>query len=861
MKHFLLSALTVPACVTSAFAAHYDVKSEISKAPRQVLVQDLLWSSWTRGHYLACYSQRFRTQENWGGYFYGGIVGDVPAKKTLIQICSWQMSGKGAPPAAIDFVQAGKHMSWAKSTWEGSAGGIKGKWPHDELRAGTWYRTVARTWAGPGEKPDHSFIGVWMKDTGTGEWYHLGTTRYPGVIRDLGDHFGFQENFIGGNADPIASVMIRNTYSRRNGEWVADNKVQLRPQRKEREKITPMEGGTALKLETLWDDTKTAKPADVADPAFVNKNNDFIYKQPAQPNFLDACAATGVSAARAGSQLYVKWTVPVKAAPQLGWRIEVFDNAERTGAPVKTFRADEPDTREALLDIGDIATPFVRLTLSDIYDGVSRPADCSVMGVKPIRPVVSSKLSRGTGLDYVCYEAPEKTVWTALPDFEKLPPAFTGVVGEPDISPRRRRENYAFRFDGALKVSVPGIHRFTLISGGGSRLLIDGRTVIDFDGPHSINAASGAIPLTAGSHDFRLEYFQGARQQQQADDFLQLSRTGPDTAGKPVRVGGGDFEGPTGFIDSRAVTLRAPSGGALVGATSVPLEAAVAPDAAPAPIPASIRYYMTNPDFDYFAGQGARGAQYFLGETSGASGKLVAPVWGPGAKTVFARAVYADGHTVDSSPVSFTTMAGDLGPWKLTELEHHQYPVAARVDGDTVSLVGESMALLTQPVKGDCEITAHLAEITPNVPGPDGTRPEAGVWQAGVILRHNLEASPGEPLGGNTHYTSVLAKVNGDVAFCDSLMKNGAGNQPSGNQGSKNRWMRITRRGAVCTNSVSEDGQTWKVVKTVELPKLGETAHAGFFLYALPSATLSLHRAKFDHITVTTAPVSGNVAK
>lgn len=859
-----LLPLLLAGVATQAFGAHYDVKSETTKEARRTLIQDLRYPVWTNGHYLACFSQRFKTQEGWGGYFYGGIVGHPADKRTLIQICSWQMSGKAAPANGIDFIQAGKNMSWAKSTWEGSAGGIKGQWPADELRNNTWYRFVATTWPGPGEKPDHSFIGVWMKDTGTGEWYHLGTTRYPGVITDLSDHFGFQENFAGQRADAIATVDIRNTYSRRNGAWVADNKVQLRPQRAERVKITPIDGGSALKLQTSWDETRSAAAGGKGDAGFLNEKRDAVYRQPATPDFFDAVATEGLSAARLGPQLYVKWKVPAKASPQLGYKIEVFDNAGFAGTPAVVALADEPDTRDALLDIGGLKTPYVRLTITDIFANTGKPATCAAGEAAP-SPAQGNPLEGGApsahddgmkssetggtpGLRYAYYEAPMGVSWKSLPDFTKLKPVRSGVVGEPDLTPRLKRTNYAFRYEGDIVVAKKGIHQFTLTSACGAKLVVDGRPVVDFDGYHSIGKASGAVPLEAGAHRFELNYFQGERQTQQADDFLQLAWQAPGATGGPVRVPVAAFKHPEKSARP-AIVVEAPPAGALSGATEIPL--GVRRPEGVSSEPERIQYFMTNPGFDYFAGQGAKGTYYFLGETTDPSGKISVPVWGPSEKTLHARLIFKDGGTLDSAPVTFTTTPGDLGAWKLTELEHHQYPVAAKVEGDSVSLVGESMALLTRPVTGDCEITAHLADITPNVPGPDGTRPDAGVWQAGIILRHDLGASPGEPLGGNTQYTALLGKVNGDVAYCDSLMKNGAGNQPSGNQGSKNRWFRITRRGATFTNSVSPDGVTWKVVKTVELPKMGGTAHAGFFLYALPSAATTLHHARFDHILVT----------
>jgi hypothetical protein len=98
---------------------------------------------------------------------------------------------------------------------------------------------------------------------------------------------------------------------------------------------------------------------------------------------------------------------------------------------------------------------------------------------------------------------------------------------------------------------------------------------------------------------------------------------------------------------------------------------------------------------------------------------------------------------------------------------------------------------------------------------------------------------------------ALLGAVDGSIRHCDSLMKNGAGNQPSGDLGGDRRWLKLERKGSQFTESLSEDGKVWSVVKTVELPKMNASIHAGLFIYALPSAINLLHHATFDHVSLT----------
>ena len=64
-------------------------------------------------------------------------------------------------------------------------------------------------------------------------------------------------------------------------------------------------------------------------------------------------------------------------------------------------------------------------------------------------------------------------------------------------------------------------------------------------------------------------------------------------------------------------------------------------------------------------------------------------------------------------------------------------------------------------------------------------------------------------------------------------------------------WPEIVRKSADFTMSCPPDGKAWKVIKTVTLPKMPATLHAGFVIYAIPSATNRVHWARFDHISLT----------
>ncbi|MFI0238653.1 family 16 glycoside hydrolase [Streptomyces sp. NPDC016845] len=75
-------------------------------------------------------------------------------------------------------------------------------------------------------------------------------------------------------------------------------------------------------------------------------------------------------------------------------------------------------------------------------------------------------------------------------------------------------DNFTAQASGYLVVPSDGTYSFRLTSDDGSRLTIDDREVIDHDGLHGAEPKDGAVQLTAGSHPFRVDYFEAGGGQQ-----------------------------------------------------------------------------------------------------------------------------------------------------------------------------------------------------------------------------------------------------------------------------------------------------------------------------------------------------------
>lgn len=103
-----------------------------------------------------------------------------------------------------------------------------------------------------------------------------------------------------------------------------------------------------------------------------------------------------------------------------------------------------------------------------------------------------------------------KGTWDNLPDFDKLKPASTGSV--PAISAKAAgvSDNFGLVFTGYWTVTKKGKYNFKLASDDGSRLIIDGKRIINNDGVHGVVSKSGSIELDPGVHLVRIEFFEKA---------------------------------------------------------------------------------------------------------------------------------------------------------------------------------------------------------------------------------------------------------------------------------------------------------------------------------------------------------------
>ncbi len=111
----------------------------------------------------------------------------------------------------------------------------------------------------------------------------------------------------------------------------------------------------------------------------------------------------------------------------------------------------------------------------------------------------------------VAYKLYENYMQTSLPDsFRTLgKPARSGYVHEFSIDELNvaEKDHFAIEYTTEMYFDEGGVYKFGIMSDDGSKLIIDGKVVIDNDGSHSSDIKYGSVKLTKGWHKVRVEYF------------------------------------------------------------------------------------------------------------------------------------------------------------------------------------------------------------------------------------------------------------------------------------------------------------------------------------------------------------------
>ncbi len=170
-------------------------------------------------------------------------------------------------------------------------------------------------------------------------------------------------------------------------------------------------------------------------------------------------------------------------------------------------------------------------TLREPLSGATASAEATIEVVAPIRAWDPEDVS--LGLEVAYYELP---ALNALPEFGALEPYLTGVSNQVlypstggNFAGSGRADLVGAVFTGWLVVPQSDFWTLSTSSDDGSRLWLDDQLVVDNDGLHGMVTRSATLPLEAGMHEIRLEFFENG-----GGAGLLLQWSGPGVSTQPI---------------------------------------------------------------------------------------------------------------------------------------------------------------------------------------------------------------------------------------------------------------------------------------------------------------------------------------
>lgn len=154
----------------------------------------------------------------------------------------------------------------------------------------------------------------------------------------------------------------------------------------------------------------------------------------------------------------------------------------------------------------DLTVEYLEATGSELLE-VSYKSEGGVFVDMPADGVLTDTLVAPTQTGVFNYQVYDGD-FNQLPDFSALTPIDSGTSNTIGVDVTDQLDTFALVFTNKLTVFNEGTYTFQLTSDDGSRLLINGVTIVDHDGLHSASAKEGQVVLSPGVYDLRVEYFE-----------------------------------------------------------------------------------------------------------------------------------------------------------------------------------------------------------------------------------------------------------------------------------------------------------------------------------------------------------------
>ena len=829
-----LVSLALLACLPQASAEYYNFNTQSGS---DILYQEVRYPYWAQSTYNARYYNNVQDDAGHSVFFYSGTTTETSnsdgtgSTGTRSNGYIWSFWPVSNPVTAGDSVTP---LAWTPPFYDvPSVGeGASGKVQADNVRSMTsevWYPSAMRVWRPTGNPANLGMVGQWLKDGVTGQWSHIATMSVPFAATKFdGNLTGFLEDFSNGNVNPRRAD-FRNIYYR-SGTW--QPATTFKPSTRQTGEYGTsgtIENGTVGFFETCSGPTYSGynmgpNPTELT----------YTLATPPTPTF-DALVVNSLSADSTGNQVHVKWSVPATSSPQFAYKVDVFATTNTSGTPAVSVSKIDPDASECLVTTTGLATPTVRLTITDIFDQTNTPAAVTATTTA----LANATTVSGTvpGLNYKYYE----TTLTALPTFSSLSSSLLklqGSVNLPDLTVRKKHTSYACQYTGYVNVPADGVWLFSLASCDGSKLIIDGTTVINNDGVHSggseLTASTG---LKAGKHSVEVQYFKGSATAD--NDQLRLSWEGPGVS-KTLMAESCWSRTPAGT--EPIITLTSPTTGTTVAANAASLTGTFVANGNAA---SAVRFF--NKDTIYAT------------QTGTSSPITTSALLGVGANHLKARLVCTRSsltYTFDSAPVDVSVTQPDESPWTFSAIGSHQFQAAGGYAGGVWSTVGDNFNFHWQTITGDetiiCRKSGSPPTGTTNSSQFDAVAFD-GSWSGGLMFRENLSPNPGIEFG--SRYVCLYKQIDG-TTYLQSSDDVTAGGYSTGTSlgNSSYTWLKLQRAGTLFTAFISKDGVTWTAAGTRTMATaFNAKMYVGLFTLARPSTNPNPHWWKFDNVSLASA--------
>lgn len=847
MKRWIITGLGI-----AVFAAVLALPPDFARATwysenvadgADIIMMDLRWPWWPSGTYYANWNTGFNPKPN-NLTFYAGIQSwmadgpnDAPHPDAALQRAfrpgnTWSLWGYaegGIPPR---FVDVGPTLSMVNAYGGEGTSAFLAAMPWPFITNERWYTMLARVWQPPGGG-DHAFCGRWIKDHADGRWHLVGIAWLPIPATSFHGNSGFIEPLTSHRV--VRSLHRRFGYFRKNGTWQKADTIGIDKTVYVVVNVLPEDDHEYVAIEYAGrpDRLPTRLTGPILDG---DKRHEFQTRQPDLPT-LDKPVVAHAQALRTGSQVGVAWELTPTSSPALGYRIEVYENAQCAGEPIAVREEWMPSVRHALVAVR-AATPTVRLTVIDIFDQAAEPVVlCATEAGPDAAPGPVEKTSPGLAYELFHQDAKRKVSfwrdpqsdpneehhWLALAELDQGRLVRQGHARGFDRSVlEHRNTGYAVKYRGRLRSPAEGLYILHAQIDGAYRVRINDRDVLGRDGQFGASAQAALVRLSQG------------------DQTLEITHLFDSLPGLPDANFVLDWEGPgmsrrtipweslrivdDGNLPSVAVAGSAPGDGS--GRLTVAVEARGRPVNAT---------WLFLGDLELASGQGA-GLEF--------TGPLP-----EGESAFWSRIVYDDNRTADSAPFTLqVTGLPPASPWTVRNVGNSRDKAGLWQTGDgAFQFFGHGLHTVTQKATGDFSATVRVDACS----GLKGEPVNGNSW-IGVAAFEK-----GDQRNWNWGHAFYVVQTAGVGQRTSPDFGDGAGTRLSSYALPAGRpWLRIARQGDVWTAWTSLDGLTWELGASQFRPTSAEM-DVGLFIQALKQESRAHFQARVSNLSVTPGLAAG----